>query len=118
MAKNKTLKDSPIENALAQSDQQMSAKVVTSDKNNNNNNKPNKGKKDANKKENFFIRIPKRIGRAFVGMWKEMKTVTWPSFGKAMASTGVVIAVVCIFFLVLLAIDSGLGALFNVVIGK
>lgn len=85
-----------------------------------NDKKDNKSKpnKSGEKKENFFIRIPKRIGRAFVGMWQEMKNVSWPTFRKALASTGVVVGVVCIFFLVLLAFDSALGGLFGLVIGK
>lgn len=81
------------------------------------NKKKNSTKKDPNKKENFFIRIPKKIGRAFVNMWKELKNVTWPSFGKALSSTGIVLAVVAVFFVVLLAFDLGLGELFRLITG-
>lgn len=93
------------------------ANVIVPKKNDKKANK-NKPNKQGEKKENFFIRIPKRIGRAFVGMWQELKNVSWPTFRKALASTGVVVGVVCIFFLVLLAFDSALGGLFGLVIGK
>lgn len=103
------LMDDSVQNTAAPKVSEPTPKKVNKKKNNT--------KKDPNKKENFFIRIPKKIGRAFVNMWKELKNVTWPSFGKALSSTGVVLAVVAVFFIVLLAFDSGLGALFRLITG-
>jgi preprotein translocase, secE subunit len=63
--------------------------------------------KKANKKPNIF----KRMGRALKEGFMEIKKVTWPSFGKVVRQTGVVLAV-CLFFLVVLAaMDLGLGEL-------
>ena len=39
----------------------------------------------------------------------ELKKVSWPSFGKTMKQTGMVISVVALFVLVTLGIDSLLG---------
>lgn len=84
-------------------------------------------KKSANDRPNWFIRMMraiggffKRIGRKFKEVFKELKKVTWPSFGKVVKETGVVLAV-CLFFLVILtAFDLGLGELVKLVtsIGK
>lgn len=79
--------------------------------------KPN-GKKKNDGKPNGFVRFFKRIGLAFKNMKNELKNVTWPTFGKVMASTGVVLMVVGIFFVLLLGIDSGLAALFDLIIKK
>lgn len=45
----------------------------------------------------------------------ELKKVTWPSFGKTMKQTGMVISVVLIFTLVVLGIDSLLGWLLKLI---
>lgn len=76
---------------------------------------------------NWFIRMMraiggffKKIGRKFKEVFKELKKVTWPSFGKVVKETGVVLAV-CLFFLVILTVfDLGLGELVKLVtsIGK
>lgn len=66
-----------------------------------------KSVKKVNKKPNIF----KRIGRSLKEGFMEIKKVTWPSFGKVVKQTGVVLAV-CLFFLVVLAaMDLGLGEL-------
>ncbi len=45
----------------------------------------------------------------------ELKKVSWPSFGKTMKQTGMVISVVLIFTLVVLGIDSLLGWLLKLI---
>ncbi len=66
------------------------------DKNNNKSdkNKDKKKKKDQKPKTN---KVKEMFG--------ELKRVTWPSFGTVLAKTGVVLAVVVFFFVVLFGID-------------
>ena len=68
---------------------------------------PKKDKKEGAKKPNFF----KRMGRKIKEIFLELKKVTWPSFGKVVKQTGVVLAVCLVFLVVFSAIDLGLGQL-------
>ena len=64
-------------------------------------------KKDKSKKSgkpNFFKRIWIKIKEVV----SELKKVTWPSFGKVVKQTGVVIAVVAVFLIVITLMDWGL----------
>ena len=45
----------------------------------------------------------------------ELKKVSWPSFGKTMKQTGIVISVVVIFALLVLGIDSLLSWLISLI---
>lgn len=60
-------------------------------------------------KPNFLVRIGKKCKEIF----SELKKVTWPTFGKVIATTGIVLAVVLIFTVIFTAIDSGLLALLD-----
>lgn len=62
-------------------------------------------------KPNFFVRIWKKLREVF----SELKKVTWPTFGKVVKQTGVVIVVVLIFLIVISLMDVGLTALLNLV---
>lgn len=75
---------------------------------------PTKGKKDG--KDNKFVLFFKRIGTGFKGIISELKKVSWPTFGKVMAQSGVVLVVVLFFLVVLGAFDSGLTALLKLLI--
>ena len=57
-----------------------------------------------NKKPNIF----KRIGAKFKDVFSELKKVSWPSFSKVVKQTGIVLAVVAIFLVVITAFDFGL----------
>ncbi|MFA6860419.1 MAG: preprotein translocase subunit SecE [Clostridia bacterium] len=46
----------------------------------------------------------------------ELKKVTWPSFGKVVKQTGVVLAVVIFFMIILFAFDRLLAFLFGLII--
>ena len=63
--------------------------------------------KTAAKKPNIFV----RMGRKLKEVFSELKKVTWPSFGKVVKATGVVIAVVVAFLIVFTAINYGLNTL-------
>ena len=63
--------------------------------------------KTAVKKPNIFV----RMGRKCKEVFSELKKVTWPSFGKVIKSTGVVIAVVLSFLVVFTAVNFGLNEL-------
>lgn len=64
------------------------------------------------KKPNIFVRMGRKIKEVF----SELKKVTWPSFGKVVKTTGVVIAVVVSFLIVFTAINFGLSELLNLIL--
>ncbi len=57
-----------------------------------------KKKKDKPKKPNKMVKAIKDTG-------SELKKVTWPTFGKVVKQTGIVLVVVLVFALVLLGLD-------------
>ena len=63
------------------------------------------------KKPNIFV----RMGRKCQEVFSELKKVTWPSFGKVIKSTGVVIAVVLSFLVVFTAVNFGLNELLGLI---
>lgn len=58
-------------------------------------------------KPNVFVRIGRKIKETF----SELKKVTWPSFGKVVKTTGVVLVLVLAFAVVFTAINFGLSEL-------
>jgi len=68
-----------------------------------------KAKKDAREKRKGKRTIAMRIKDTAL----ELKKVRWPSFRTAMKKTGVVLAVVLVFGIVIFAIDMGLGELYK-----
>ena len=73
--------------------------------------KGGKAKKDKKPKE-------KKLGRKAKETVSELKKVTWPSFGEVCKKTGIVLAVVVIFGLVLFGLDELLGFLFKLLMNK
>lgn len=79
--------------------------------------KPAEAQKDAKKtkkksgKPNFF----KRLGAKIKDVFSELKKVTWPTFGKTVKKTCVVIVVVLAFLIVITAFDYGLMQLLKLV---
>ena len=71
-----------------------------------------KNKKAKENKPNIF----KRTGKKLKQTGSELKKVSWPTFGKVLKQTGVVIAIVLIFAVVLLGIDKLLELLFGLLI--
>lgn len=70
--------------------------------------KPKKAKaKDPNKKT-LKMKTKETFG--------ELKKVAWPSFGKVVKNTGIVLAFVAVFTVVLLGIDFGLSKLHELLI--
>ena len=79
--------------------------------------KNNNAKKDvAQQKDNKFVAFFKRIGTGCKGIISELKKVSWPTFGKVMAQTGVVLVVVLFFLVVIGAFDAGLTALLKLLL--
>ena len=68
--------------------------------------------KTATKKENIF----RRMGKGIKEIISELKKVTWPTFAKVMAETGIVLVVVIFFLLVILGFDSLLSWLFSLLV--
>ena len=64
------------------------------------------------KKPNLF----QRMGKGIKEIVSELKKVTWPTFGKVMAETGIVLVVVLFFLLVILGFDSLLSWLFSLLV--
>ena len=67
--------------------------------------------KTKNKKPSWFRRVGAKIKETF----SELKRVTWPKFGTALKTTGVVLVVVLAFLIVVTATDFGLLELLKVV---
>ena len=66
-------------------------------------------KKDKNKKPNIFVRMGRRLKETF----SELKRVTWPTFPKALKATGVVLAIVLIFAVLVTGVNYGFGQLLS-----
>ena len=74
-------------------------------------------KKDKNNKPNVFVRIGRWFKKTFSGMISELKKVTWPKFSTVVKQTGVVLAVVLFFAVIVTGLNLGLSELlklFNV----
>ena len=67
--------------------------------------------KEEAKKPNVFVRAGRKIKETF----SELKRVTWPTFGKVIKATGVVLVVVLIFLVVMTGINQGLQALLKLI---
>ena len=71
-------------------------------------NKPEKSKKqDKNKKPNVFVRMGRKLKETF----SELKRVSWPTFGKALKATGVVLGIVLVFIVVVTGVNYGFSEL-------
>ena len=68
-------------------------------------------KKDKNKKPNMFVRMGRKIKETF----SELKRVSWPSFGKALKSTGIVLVIVLIFLVIVTGVNIGFTELLEYV---
>lgn len=67
-------------------------------------------KKD--KKPNIFLRIGKKLKEVF----SELKKVTWPTFPTVLKQTGVVVAVVSFFLILIFAFDSLLAVFYEMLL--
>ncbi len=68
-----------------------------------------KAKKPKSDKPNIFVRAWKTIVRFFKDLRGETKKIVWPDGKTVLKSTGVVLAVVVVFTIVIWAIDLGLS---------
>ena len=71
-------------------------------------------KSNKNKKPGFF----KRLGSKIKDIFSELKNVNWPTFGKILKQTGIVLAVVLLFLVVITAFDFGLYELLKAITNK
>ena len=58
----------------------------------------------------------KRRGNVFKETFSELKKVTWPSFSTVVKQTGIVLAVVLIFLVLLMCFDQLLGWLYKLLV--
>ena len=83
--------------------------------------KDNKNVKTAKEEKNAKVKKEKKprerkLGKKAKEMTSELKKVTWPTFTDVVKKTGVVLAVVVIFAVVLFGIDTLLGFLFDLLV--
>ena len=69
--------------------------------------------KDKKIKSNKKVKKTNTLGDKIKGTYNELKKVTWPSFGKVVKQTGVVLAFVIVFVVILLGFNSLFGWLFD-----
>lgn len=100
MAKNKQIKPETLNAPNAQEESVNKKAKPVKDK------KAKKAKANAQPKRS---RMKETFG--------ELKKVSWPTFGKTMAQTGMVIGVVAIFALLVLGVDLFLGWIFGLISG-
>lgn len=74
--------------------------------------KPAKKEKTKKKKE----KQPSKVGKMVKDTTSELKKVTWPTFAQVVKRTGVVLAVVLVFAVVMFGIDRLLGWLYSLLI--
>ena len=72
-------------------------------------------KKPAEKKGEKKPNIFKRMWRKIKEVFSELRKVTWPSIPKTIRQTGVVIAVVLVFLVIIGLVDWGFSALFSLI---
>ncbi len=70
-----------------------------------------KKEKKKNKKPNIF----KRFGAKCKDVFSELKKVSWPSFATVVKQTGIVLAVVLVFMVVIFGFDLGLTSLLQLI---
>ena len=69
---------------------------------------PKKDKKqNKDKKPNVFVRMGRKLKETF----SELKRVTWPSFGKALKATGIVLVIVLAFTVIVTGVSYGFSEL-------
>lgn len=69
---------------------------------------PKKDKKqNKDKKPNVFVRMGRKLKETF----SELKRVTWPSFGKALKATGIVLVIVLAFTVIVTGVNYGFSEL-------
>ncbi len=73
--------------------------------------KDQKPKKQKDKKPNIFVRMGRKLKETF----SELKRVTWPSFGKAVKATGVVIVIVLVFMVIVTGVNYGFAELLKLI---
>ena len=71
----------------------------------------NNATKTKKKKPNWF----RRVGAKFKETFSELKRVTWPSFPTVLKTTGVVLAIVFAFLVLVTGVDYCLGLLLKVI---
>ena len=67
--------------------------------------------KSKNTKPSWF----RRVGAKFKETFSELKRVTWPKFGTALKTTGVVLVIVIAFLVIVTGVDSLLGWLLGLI---
>ena len=75
-------------------------------------------KKVVKKKKNDKPGLFKRMGMKVKEIFSELKKVDWPTFGKVVKQTGIVIAVVVIFLIIIFGFNTGLQELLKLMTNR
>ena len=95
--------DPNLDNTAVQENSKKADKVV-------------KTEKKTNKKKVVKEKRPSKVGKMLKETGSELKKVTWPTFKETVKRTGVVLAVVIFFGVVLLAFDYCLSVLYKLLV--
>ena len=68
-------------------------------------NATSKSSKQTNKRPNFLVRSARWIKKKFKEMWSELKKVSWPGFKQVAKQTGIVLAFVLVFAVVIFGFE-------------
>ena len=96
------------EDVSSKKSKDKNAKAKVEDKTDNKNKKDNKKKKDKKNKKGLIKKTKETAS--------ELKKVTWPGFGEVVKKTGIVIAFVVIFGLLIFGVDTLLGFLSSLLV--
>lgn len=104
---NQTASEQGVETVTIAKDESENTKKVE------NVSKKQQKNKDKKKKD----KQPSKLGKKVKETTSELKKVTWPTFPSVVKKTGVVLAVVLIFAVVLFGMDRLLSWLFSLLLG-
>ena len=96
-------------NLVEQEDIELEQEVAEEAPKSSKSKEPKGSKKE--KKPNIFVRMGRAIFKKTKEVISELKKVTWPTFPKVVKQTGVVLAVVMFFLVIIFLFDLGLGQL-------
>lgn len=73
--------------------------------------------RDKKAKKDKKVKKESKLGKKTKETFNELKKVSWPSFGKVVKNTGVVLVVVLVFLVVVFGFDYVLNLLFKLLTG-
>ena len=97
---------------MAKKEQEIEKKEAAKKETAKKENQKKASKKDKASKPNFFVRLGKKIKETF----SELKRVTWPTLPNVLKATGIVLAIVVVFLVVVTGINLGFEGLLDLLL--